>query len=48
MSIDRTGGSTFSDEEQMLLDLVDRFVDERLIPLERAVLARRLDDLDAG
>lgn len=30
----------FSDEEQMLLDLVERFVDERLMPLERNVLAR--------
>lgn len=30
----------FSDEEQMLLDLVERFVDERLVPLERDVLAR--------
>jgi acyl-CoA dehydrogenase len=30
----------FSEEEQMLLDLVERFVDERLMPLEREVLAR--------
>ena len=30
----------FSDEEQMLLDVVERFVDERLMPLERDVLAR--------
>jgi acyl-CoA dehydrogenase len=30
----------FSDEEQMLLDLVERFVDDRLMPLERNVLAR--------
>ena len=30
----------FSDEERMLLDLVERFVDERLMPLERVVLAR--------
>lgn len=30
----------FSDEEQMLLDLVERFVEERLMPLERNVLAR--------
>ena len=30
----------FSEEEQMLLDLVERFVDERLMPLERVVLAR--------
>ena len=30
----------FSDEEQMLLELVERFVDERLMPLERVVLAR--------
>ena len=30
----------FSDEEGMLLDLVERFVRERLMPLERAVLAR--------
>lgn len=30
----------FSDEEQMLLELVERFVEERLMPLERDVLAR--------
>lgn len=30
----------FSDEEQMLLDLVERFVEDRLMPLERVVLAR--------
>jgi acyl-CoA dehydrogenase len=30
----------FDDEEQMLLDLVDRFVDEQLLPLERDVIAR--------
>ncbi len=30
----------FSVEEQMLLDLVERFVDDRLMPLERVVLAR--------
>lgn len=30
----------FSDEEQMLLDLVDRFVDEQLMPLEREAIAR--------
>ncbi len=30
----------FSDEERMLLDLVERFVDEQLMPLERVVLAR--------
>ena len=30
----------FSDEELMLLDLVDRFVDEQLMPLEREVIAR--------
>ncbi len=30
----------YSDEERMLLDLVERFVDERLMPLERVVLAR--------
>ncbi|MDH4144897.1 MAG: acyl-CoA dehydrogenase family protein [Acidimicrobiia bacterium] len=30
----------FTDEEQMLLDLVERFVNEQLMPLERAVLAR--------
>lgn len=30
----------FSDEEQMLFELVERFVDERLMPLERNVLAR--------
>ena len=29
-----------SDEEQMLLDLVDRFVDEQLLPLERDAIAR--------
>ncbi|MEZ5234022.1 MAG: acyl-CoA dehydrogenase family protein [Acidimicrobiia bacterium] len=40
MAIDVSGGASFSDEEQMLLDLVERFVDERLMPLERAVLAR--------
>ena len=27
----------FSDEEQMLLDLVDRFVDEQLLPLEHDI-----------
>ena len=30
----------FSDEEQMLLDLVDRFVEEQLMPLEAGVIAR--------
>ena len=30
----------YSDEEQMLLDLVDRFVDEQLMPLENDVIAR--------
>ena len=30
----------FDDEEQMLLDLVERFVEDRLMPLERAVMAR--------
>lgn len=30
----------FSDEEQMLLDLVDRFVDEQLLPLETDLMAR--------
>jgi acyl-CoA dehydrogenase len=30
----------FSDEEQMLLDLVHRFVDEQLIPLETDLIAR--------
>jgi len=30
----------FSDEEQMLLELVERFVEDRLMPLERDVLAR--------
>ena len=30
----------YSVEEQMLLDLVERFVEDRLMPLERAVLAR--------
>lgn len=32
--------ATFSDEEQMLLDLVDRFVDEQLMPLEQAAIER--------
>ncbi len=30
----------FSEEEQMLLDLVDRFVDEQLMPLETDLIAR--------
>lgn len=30
----------FSEEEQMLLDLVDRFVDEQLLPLETDLIAR--------
>ena len=30
----------YSDEEQMLFDLVDRFVDEQLMPLENDLLAR--------
>ena len=30
----------FSDEEQMLFDLVDRFVDEQLMPLENDLMAR--------
>mgnify|MGYP003335774175 FL=1 len=30
----------FDDEEQMLLDLVERFVEDRLMPLERPVMAR--------
>lgn len=30
----------FSDEEQMLLDLVDRFAEEQLLPLENDLLAR--------
>ena len=33
---------TFSDEEQMLLDLVDRFVDEQLLPLEHDVIVREV------
>jgi acyl-CoA dehydrogenase len=33
----------FSDEEQMLLDLVERFVDDQLMPLERVVLGRLAD-----
>jgi len=33
----------FSEEEEMLLDLVDRFVDEQLIPLETDLLARVSD-----
>ncbi len=40
MSAVDSGPGEFSDEEQMLLDLVERFVDERLMPLERNVLAR--------
>lgn len=32
--------AAFSDEEQMLLDLVDRFVDEQLMPLEQAAIER--------
>ena len=38
MADDMTDG--FSDEERMLLDLVERFVEERLLPLERHVMAR--------
>jgi acyl-CoA dehydrogenase len=41
MELDMT--DEFSDEERMLLELVERFVDERLMPLERAVLAREAD-----
>ncbi len=37
---DAMADDIFSDEEQMLLDLVERFVDEQLMPLERVVLAR--------
>ena len=32
----------FSDEEEMLLDLVDRFVDEQLLPLEQDVIDREV------
>jgi acyl-CoA dehydrogenase len=35
-----THDDEFSDEEQMLLELVERFVEDRLMPLERDVLAR--------
>jgi alkylation response protein AidB-like acyl-CoA dehydrogenase len=33
--------TTFSDEERMLLDLVGRFVDEQLMPLERDAIDRQ-------
>ena len=33
-------GGRFDEEEQMLLDLVDRFVDEQLLPLEPDLIAR--------
>ena len=30
----------FAEEERMLLDLVDRFIEDELMPLEKAVMAR--------
>lgn len=32
--------TVFAEEERMLLDLVDKFVDNELMPLEKAVMAR--------